>query len=58
MRCWISFSCPSFRSRAQKSAVRRSCHTIALCTGLPVSRFHTIVVSRWFTMPMAATSLD
>ena len=37
-------------------AVRRHCHTMALPTGLPVSRFHTTVVSRWFVMPMAAMS--
>ena len=30
---------------------------MALWTGSPVSRFHTMVVSRWLVMPMAATSL-
>ena len=38
------------------SAVRRHCHTMALYTGLPVSRSHTTVVSRWLVMPMAAMS--
>ena len=36
----------SSRSLAQMSSVRVSCHTIALYTGSPVSRSHTIVVSR------------
>ena len=43
-------------SRSQTSAVRRSCQTMALWIGSPVSRSQTIVVSRWFVMPMAATS--
>ena len=29
---------------------------MALCTGWPVSRSQTIVVSRWFVMPIAAMS--
>ena len=37
-------------------AVRRSCQTIALWIGLPVSRSQTTVVSRWLVMPMAAMS--
>ena len=36
------------------ACVRVSCHTIALCTGSPVARSHTTVVSRWFVMPTAA----
>jgi hypothetical protein len=36
--------------------VRRSCHTIAGAIGFPLSRSHRIVVSRWFVMPIAATS--
>ena len=36
------------------SDVRRHCQTIALCTGMPESRSHTTVVSRWLVMPMAA----
>ncbi len=51
-----SGSRPSRLSCAQKSAVRRSCHTIALHTGRPVSRSHTRVVSRWLVMPTAAMS--
>jgi hypothetical protein len=37
-------------------AVRRSCQTIAFPIGVPVSRSHKIVVSRWFVIPIAATS--
>ena len=47
---------PSAFSRSQNSAVRRSCQTIALCMGSPVSRSHTTVVSRWLVMPTAAIS--
>ena len=35
-------------SSRQRSAVRRSCHTIARCTGSPDRRSHSSVVSRWF----------
>ena len=42
---------------SQYDAVRRSCHTMALCTGLPVSASHTMVVSLWLVMPMAAMFL-
>ncbi len=38
-------------------AVRVSCQTIALCTGWPVRRSHSTVVSRWLVIPMAARSL-
>ena len=38
------------------SATRVSCHTIALCSGLPVFLFHSTVVSRWFVIPIAARS--
>ena len=37
-------------------SVRVSCHTMALCTGVPVFLFQTTVVSRWFVMPTAARS--
>ena len=50
-------SAPASRSAAQRSAVRRSCHTMALWIGLPVLRSQTSVVSRWLVMPIAATSL-
>ena len=40
------------------SAVRRHCQTIALYTGSPVFLSQTIVVSRWFVMPMARIFLD
>ncbi len=33
------------------------CQTSALWTGLPVSLSQTMVVSRWFVMPMALISL-
>ena len=39
-------SWPSLVRRAQISAVRRSCQTIARCTALPVARSQTTVVSR------------
>ena len=53
---------PSSRGRrvfssAHIGEVRRSCQTMALCTGLPVARSHTTVVSRWLVMPMPASSL-
>ncbi len=51
-----SGSWPSDFSRAQKSAVRRSCHTIAGATGRPVARSQSTVVSRWFVMPTATRS--
>jgi hypothetical protein len=41
-------------SSSQNAAVRRSCQTIALYNGRPVSRSQTMVVSRWLLMPMAA----
>ena len=44
------------QSSSTMGAVRRHCHTMALPTGRPVSRFHTTVVSRWFVMPMASMS--
>ena len=43
-------------SSAQRSAVRRSCQTIARCTGTPVVRFQRSVVSRWFVIPIAVGS--
>ena len=50
-------SWPAARSAAQASAVRRSCQTMALWIGLPLTRSQTIVVSRWLVMPMPAMSL-
>ena len=41
------------RCRSQKSAVRRSCQTRAGPIALPLARSQTIVVSRWFVIPMA-----
>jgi hypothetical protein len=37
-------------------AVTRLCQTMALATGLPLTRSHSTVVSRWFVTPMAAMS--
>ena len=52
----IAVSWPSAFNRAQISAVRRSCQTMARCTAVPVARSHTTVVSRWLVMPIAAMS--
>ena len=34
----------------------RLCQTIALSTGLPLSRSHSTTVSRWLAMPIASMS--
>ena len=47
---------PAAFSESQYSEVLRSCQTIALWTGVPVSASHTMVVSLWFVMPIAAMS--
>ena len=47
---------PRAFSSSQYSLVRRHCQTMAWQTGSPVSRSQTMVVSRWFVMPMAAIS--
>jgi len=52
----ISGSWPAALRAWHVSAVRRSCQTMALWSGLPVSRSQTTTVSRWLVMPMAATS--
>ena len=49
-------SWPAARSASQRSAVRRSCQTIAGATGWPVARSHSTTVSRWLVMPTAARS--
>ena len=54
--CWNVFSSPFAFKASAISDVRRHCHTIALYTGSPVSLFHTIAVSLWFVMPIAAIS--
>src|SRR5512138_3618298 len=51
--CCINVEYFSFKL-LQYAAVLLSCHTIALQTGLPVFRSQTIVVSRWFVIPIAA----
>src|SRR5690606_21340378 len=43
----------SASSARTSSSVRVSCQTIAWCTGWPVARSHTSVVSRWLVMPTA-----
>ena len=43
-------------SESQYSAVLRSCQTMALWTGTPVSASQTIVVSLWLVIPIAAMS--
>ena len=48
---------PSAFSRSQRGAVRRHCQTMALWTGSPVRASHSMVVSRWLVMPMAAICL-
>ena len=53
----IAGSWPSALRRAQMSAVRRSCQTMARWMAWPVARSHTTVVSRWLVMPIAAMSL-
>ena len=50
-------SWPSSRSRAQISAVRRSCHPIVRRGEPRVSRSQSSTVSRWLVMPMAVSSL-
>ena len=45
---------PSLFRQSQNSDVRLSCHTMALYTGSPVSASHTMVVSRWLVIPIAA----
>ena len=42
----------------QRSAVRRSCHTMALAHGFPVRLSHARTVSRWFVIPIAAMGCE
>ena len=55
-RCRIVSPRPSRSNAAAIPSVRVSCQTIALCSGRPVRRSHTKVVSRWLVMPTAARS--
>ena len=57
VRLTSSTAAGSLPSTRQRSAVRRSCQTMARCTGFPVARSHTTTVSRCTAMPMPATSL-
>ena len=43
-------------ARRTSWSVRVSCQLIALCTGAPVARSHSTVVSRWLVMPSATRS--
>ncbi len=45
-------------SSRQRSAVRRSCHTIAGATARPLARSQRTVVSRWLVIPIAASSRE
>jgi len=47
---------PACSNSEQKAAVRRSCQTMAGWIGFPVARSHTMTVSRWLVMPIAAIS--
>src|SRR2546422_6702518 len=50
VRCRTSAARRCFTSCRQRAAVRRSCHTMARCSGRPVARSHTHTVSRWLVM--------
>ncbi len=52
----IHGSLPCALSWLQRSAVRRSCQTIALWMGLPEWRSQSSVVSRWLVIPIACRS--
>ena len=52
----IHGSFPWAFSSLHRSAVRRSCQTIALWIGRPEWRSQSSVVSRWLVMPMACSS--
>jgi hypothetical protein len=54
VRSRTSGRCPAAVSSAQRSAVRRSCQTMARCRGRPVRRSQATTVSRWLVTPMAA----
>ncbi len=56
VECCTIASSPCARNWAHSGSVRRSCQTMALCSGLPVRRSHSSVVSRWLVMPMARMS--
>ena len=43
-------------SSRQRSAVRRSCQTIARATARPLARSQSSVVSRWLVIPIASRS--
>ena len=47
---------PAALRESQYAEVLRSCQTMALQTGFPVAASHTMVVSRWLVMPIAAMS--
>ena len=53
----MAATCASPHSSSTSPAVRRHCHTMAFITGCPVEGSHTMVVSRWLSMPMESMSL-
>ncbi len=53
VRSRISSSWPAARRRSQIPADRRSCQTIARCSGSPVAGSQTQIVSRWLVIPTA-----
>lgn len=56
VRSLTSLPWPCASSAVQRSAVRRSCQTMARWIAWPVRRSQTRVVSRWLVMPIAAIS--
>ncbi len=52
MRRLTTSRCPAAVNVSHRSAVRRSCHTMARPNGRPVERLQATTVSRWFVMPM------
>ena len=56
VRSRIQGSRPASLSRWQSCAVRRSCQTMARCSGASLRRLQSATVSRWLVMPTAATS--
>ena len=56
VRDQMSSALPESLNPLQISAVRWSCHTMALASGLPDLLSHKTVVSRWFVIPIAAMS--
>ena len=58
VRARTSASSPRLRRSSQMAAVRRHCQTTASLIARPVARSQTIVVSRWFVMPIGGDVAD